>query len=651
MKRALLFLLPLAATATRGQPPRDPAQPTTLLVHLDRKGAAISETLFGVFYEDINFAADGGLYPERVKNRSFEFPDPLMAWHRAGTSGSGSFAPRSDAPISPKNPQYLRLTAATGTFGVTNDGFRGIGVQKDARYTVSFFARAAGTPPAALRVEVENTRNQAFGSVSFAGLTSEWRRYSATLVPERTEARARLRVAIDAPGTLDIDVISLYPEDTWAGRSNGLRKDLVQLLSDLQPGFLRFPGGCVVEGRFLDKRYRWKTTLGDVAERELLINRWNNEFPFRPAPDYFQTFGLGFFEYFQLAEDIGAEPLPVLSCGMACQFNSGELAPLEELGGYIQDALDLVEFANGPVTSAWGKKRAEMGHPKPFGLKLLGVGNENWGKEYVERYERFAKVLKAKHPEIRLISSAGPFAGGEQFQYLWRRLRELNADLVDEHYYMPPEWFLSNVHRYDGYPRTGPKVFAGEFAAHARDRRSTLRAALAEAAFMTGLERNADVVEMAAYAPLFAHVDAWQWSPNLIWFDNLRSYGTPSYYVQQLFSRNRAGNVVPLSIDGSPKNGESGVYGSAGFDARANELVLKLVNTGAAPRSARIEVAGASPSGRGRQLVLTGEPDAENSLESPKRVAPAEQTLDGVALPFAHELPPHSLTVLRLALQ
>ena len=355
----------------------------------------------------------------------------------------------------------------------------------------------------------------------------------------------------EGPGTVDIDMVSVFPEDTWQGRENGLRKDLVQLLKDMKPGFLRFPGGCIVEGRFLDGRYQWKTTIGDPAERTLIVNRWNDEFANRATPDYYQSFGLGFYEYFLLSEDLGAEPLPIVNCGMACQYNSGELAPLDAIDPYIQDALDLIEFANGPVTSPWGAKRAALGHPAPFNLKLLGVGNEQWGPQYIERFALFEKVLGQKHPEITLIASADPNFRSENFPRQWDRLRDLKADFVDEHFYQPPDWFLENVGRYDSYPRTGPKVFVGEYAAHVAAsgpqnvRPSTLAAALAEAVFMTGFERNADVVQMSAYAPLLAHIDAWQWTPNLIWFDNLRSFGTPSYYAQQMFGSNRGEPSAP----------------------------------------------------------------------------------------------------------
>jgi alpha-N-arabinofuranosidase len=345
-------------------------------------------------------------------------------------------------------------------------------------------------------------------------------------------------------------MISLFPADTWKGRENGLRADLVQMLADLKPGFLRFPGGCIVEGHELATRYQWKKTVGPVENRHQIVNRWNTEFSNRSAPDYYQSFGLGFYEYFLLCEDIGAEPLPILNCGMACQYNTGELVPPDELEPYIDDMLDLIGFANGPVTSEWGKIRAEMGHPGPFNLKFLGVGNEQWGPQYADRFRIFSERIRQVYPEIQLIGGAGPSPDGEEFDRLWKDMRTLKADLVDEHYYRPPQWFLDNARRYDNYDRNGPKVFAGEYAAHSSfqtdqtESRNNWEAALAEAAFLTGIERNCDVVSLASYAPLFGHTAGWQWRPDLIWFDNHRCMATPNYYVQQLFSLNKGSSVL-----------------------------------------------------------------------------------------------------------
>ena len=642
------------AVLALARPGAQTAGPVTIGIAVDQPGAAIASTMYGIFFEDINFAADGGIYAEKVKNRSFEFPDALMGWKRAAVDGArGSFAAATDAPPSPANTRYLRVVSEAGRFGVTNDGFRGMGIRKGDRYSVSFLARRRGAGPTSLVVEFEDARNQSQGGTTISGLTTSWARYRGTVTAADTSGnRTRFRVLLDGPGTVDIDMVSVFPEDTWQGRENGLRTDLVQLLKDMKPGFLRFPGGCIVEGRFLDGRYQWKTTVGDPAERSLIVNRWNDEFANRATPDYYQSFGLGFYEYFLLSEDLGAEPLPIVNCGMACQYNSGELAPLDAIDPYIQDALDLIEFANGAVTSPWGARRAAMGHPAPFNLKMLGVGNEQWGPQYIERFALFEKVLSQKHPEIRLIASADPNFRSDNFKWQSDRLGELKADFVDEHFYQPPDWFLKNVGRYDSYPRTGPKIFVGEYAAHVPSsgplnmRPSTLGAALAEAVFMTGFERNADLVEMSAYAPLLAHIDAWQWTPNLIWFDNLRSFGTPSYYAQQMFGASRGSHVLPVTINGSATNGAEGIYASAASGTVPGTIVVKLVNPGPVARTVRFTFpAGLAASAGMMATVLAGDPDAENTLANPKAVAP-RMTFDGN--PLERELPAHSLTVVDL---
>jgi alpha-N-arabinofuranosidase len=442
---------------------------TNITVQVDHPAAAIPPTLFGLFFEDINFGADGGLYPERVKNRSFEFPDPLMGWTQtdARESRGAIYILDRGSVKSVPNSHFLRIKTENNSkgFGLANEGFRGIGVQAGAEYTFSLNARRVSSSPVSLRIELQDTDGTIIGMTRLEDFTAAWQKHRSTIRVSTTTLKAHLNVLMESRGTLDVDAISLYPKNTWKNRENGLRADLVQLLRDMKPGFLRFPGGCIVEGSILERRYQWKTTIGDLDDRKLIVNRWNYEFKHRPAPDYYQSYGLGFYDYFLLSEDIGAEPLPILNCGMACQFNTGELVTLDDLDPYIQDALDLIDFANAPANSLWGKRRAQLGHPAPFNLKMIGVGNEQWGPQYIERYEIFAKVLKDKHPEIALITSAGPSPDGERFDYLWSKLRELKADIVDEHYYSAPAWFPANANRYDNYPRTGPKVFAGEYAA------------------------------------------------------------------------------------------------------------------------------------------------------------------------------------------
>ena len=627
-----------------------------LLVRADRPGAPISPTMYGIFFEDINFGADGGLYAELVKNRPFEFPEPMMGWTEVKRGTRGSVMVPDQEPCFATNPHYVRIAARGTSRGIVNEGFAEIGVRQGEKYKFSASVRSPSTGTN-LRVALVGDAGRVLAQAKFTGLQPTWGKISATLRPTATELHARLQVLVEPDGAVDLDMISLFPQKTWKNRPGGLRADLVQWLADLKPGFLRFPGGCIVEGRDLSTRYQWKTTIGKPEERKLIVNRWNTEFKHRPAPDYFQSFGLGFYEYFLLCEDIGAEPLPILNCGMACQFNTAELVPLDQLEPYIQDALDLIEFANGPATSTWGAKRAEMGHPQPFDLKLLGVGNEQWGPQYIERYERFAKVLKAKHPEIKLVSSAGPSPDDERFEFLWPKLRELKADIVDEHCYANPSWFFDNTHRYDKYDRNGPKVFMGEYAAQSvktvsPENRNNWQCALSEAAYMTGLERNADVVVMSSYAPLFASEDRWQWRPNLIWSDNLTSYGTPNYYVQQLFSLHRGDVVLPVEITGQPpaSSKQPGLYGTSSRDQKAGEIIIKVVNNAPEPKAVQVRIEGARQiARRGTMIVLAGKAlTDENAIAEPKKVAPVTARMTGVGASFPHTFAPYSLTVLRL---
>jgi alpha-L-arabinofuranosidase len=641
------------------------ASAVTIEVQADRPGANINPAMWGIFFEDINFGADGGLYAELVKNWSFEFPDPMTGWSKLSPNfARGQLSIREDHPFNTANPHYLRIESeAQAPFGVANEGFRGMGVRQGDAYSLSAqIRRVHGS--ATLRIELYGSDGTLLDSVRLNDFSTNWTKQFAVLHPKDTDPKARLYLLVEGKGGLDLDMVSLFPQETWKNRPAGLRADMVQVLADLKPGFMRFPGGCIVEGSDLSRRYQWKKTLGPVEERPLLINRWNYEFLHRPAPDYFQSFGLGFFEFFQLCEDIGAQPLPILNCGMACQFNSAELCPLDQLDTFIQDALDLVEFANSPVTSEWGAKRAALGHAAPFNMKMMGVGNEQWGPEYVERYARFAKVLKAKHPEISLIAAAGPSPDDDRFKFLWSKLRELNADIIDEHCYATPDWFLKNTHRYDSYDRNGPRVFMGEYAAQSdhtlsTKNRNNLECAIAEAAYLTGLERNADVVRLASYAPLFAHADAWQWTPDLIWVNNLTVVATPNYYVQQLFSRNRGDQVLPTRIKLSaepasgPANTSPQLFASATRENVAGEVILKVVNAANSASDAEIRLDGASSVGpRARAVVLTSASAvAINSFDQPNNVAPLESVIEDASSHLNHTFPAHSLTVIRLPLK
>jgi alpha-N-arabinofuranosidase len=650
------FLVPLAMLLVPVAPvDQDEKSPTVIAVDAAHPGAAISPTMFGIFFEDINFAADGGLYPELLKNRSFEFDQPLTGWHanlnitpkgELGTT-QGELDVLTEAPLSKTNPHYLRVRAYESGYGLSNSGYRGIGVEKGAEYRFSAYVRSGG--PKTVRATITDLGGHEIGSGTLTGFDGQWKHYETVIHASATEAHARFNLFLDEKGDVDLDMVSLFPVDTFKHRPNGLRKDLAQLLADMHPGFIRFPGGCIVEGRRLATRYRWKTTVGDIAERQTIVNRWNDEFDQRPAPDYFQSFGLGFYEYFQLAEDIGAAPLPILNCGMACQFNSSELAQLSDTKEYIQDAFDLVEFANGPVTSPWGKVRATMGHPTPFHLTMIGIGNEQWGEPYIDRYKLFAAALKAKYPDISLVVAAGPAPSGDVFEQMWSHWRTLKADIVDEHYYMKPEWFLANTGRYDHYDRSGPKVFAGEYAAQTKgvarqDNRNNWNAAIAEAAYMTGLERNADVVRMASYAPLLAHVDAWQWTPDAIWFDNLRSYGTPNYYVQKVFANNVGTRILPVT----PAEAQGGLYSSAALDERTHELIVKAINASSTARAVEIDL-GAHASGAAKVTVLqSADLNAENTFDRPTNVAPKYSTQEVTSGKIPTQLSPYSVTVYRV---
>ena len=633
--KGLLAVLALAAGSALQ------AQTNELVIQAGKPGAEIQPTMYGLFFEDINYAADGGLYAELVKNRSFEFPQHFMGWK---TFGKVSL--KDDGPFE-RNPHYVRLAYAGHPHkqtGLDNEGFFGIGIKKGAEYRFSVWARVAeGETPAKIRVELADTKSmgeqQAFATADVTVDSREWKKYQVVLKPEMTNPKAILRIFLASRQTVDLEHISLFPVDTWQGHENGLRKDLAQALADIKPGVFRFPGGCIVEGTDIASRYDWKKSVGMVENRPLNENRWQYTFPHRFFPDYYQSYGLGFYEFFQLSEEIGAEPLPVLSCGLACQFQNPNMdahVPLCDLDSYIQDALDLIEFANGAVDTPWGKVRADMGHPAPFNLKFIGIGNEQWGKEYPEHLEPFVKAIRKKYPDIKIVGSSGPDSEGEQFDYLWPEMKRLKADLVDEHFYRPEAWFLSQGARYDNYDRKGPKVFAGEYACHGKGKKwNHFHASLLEAAFMTGLERNADVVHMATYAPLFAHVEGWQWRPDMIWFDNLNSVRTVSYYVQQLFATHKGTNVLSLTMNKKPvtgAEGQNGLFASAVCDKNKNEIIVKVANTSDNKQPLSLIFIGLKKkevlSGARCIKLSSADMDKDNTIENPLAIIPQETSLD-----------------------
>ena len=617
------------------------AQTHVLDINTKKLGAPVQPTMYGIFFEDINYAADGGLYAEMVKNRSFEFPQHLMGWR-----AFGQFDVKDDGPFE-RNPHYVRLKYAGHNdkfTGLENEGFFGIAVKKDATYRFSVWARCPEGGKSTLEVSfVDNDtmgEDQRFATVNVEVSGKEWKKYTATLKSPVTEAKGALRIFLMGDkATTDVEHISLFPTDTWKGRENGMRKDLAQALFDMHPGVFRFPGGCIVEGTDLESRYQWKNSVGPVENRPLNENRWQYTFGHRFFPDYYQSYGLAFYEYFLMSEEIGAEPLPILNVGLACQYqNNHESAhcPVDHLEPFVQDALDLIEFANGSTDTEWGKLRAEMGHPEPFNLKFLGIGNEQWGKEYPERLEVFVKVFREKHPEIKIVGSSGPNSEGRDFDYLWPEMKRLKVDLVDEHFYRPESWFLAAGNRYDKYDRKGPKVFAGEYACHGANGKkwNHFNAALLEAAFMTNLERNADIVHMATYAPLFAHVEGWQWRPDMIWFDNLRSVRTCSYYVQQLYAHNKGTNVIPLTMAGQPvsgQEGQDGLFASAVWDKDANTYIVKVINVGDKAQPISLNFTGLKKKTTltdGKVITFhTDDLLKDNTVDAPNNIIPVESSI------------------------
>ncbi|MCR5712813.1 MAG: carbohydrate binding domain-containing protein [Prevotella sp.] len=643
------------------------AQNNTIEVNTKKLGASIQSTMYGIFFEDINYAADGGLYGELVKNRSFEFPQHLMGWQAFGCVDVED----DNAPFE-RCPHYVILSDPghkDRRSGLVNEGYFGICIEKGEAYRFSVWAKAPkGT--AAIRVQLikENSMDekQEFVEEEINITSSQWKKYTVTLNAPQTEKQAKLRIFLKGTNSVALEHISLFPVNTFKNRENGMRRDLAQALADLKPGIFRFPGGCIVEGTDLATRYQWKNTLGPVENRPLNGNRWEHTFDYRYYPDYYQSYGLGFFEFFQLSEDIGAEPLPILSVGLACQYQNwndeSAHVPMDELQPYIDDCLDLIEFANGPVTSKWGKVRADMGHPAPFNMKYIGVGNEQWGEFYYERLKPFVAAIRAKFPDIKIVGTSGPVPedvpdNTYRFEDGWKAMKAQKADLVDEHYYRDEEWFLTHGLRYDTYDRKGPKVFAGEYACHGKGKKwNHYEAAILEAAFMTGFERNADIVHMTTPAPLFAHVDGWQWRPDQIWYDNTDMFKTVSYYVQQMYSTNAGTNVLSLTMDKKPvanQVGQNGLFASAAYDSKTDEVIIKIANTSKTSQPVSFNLTGMKGTRTAQTLTLFHNGmDDENTICKPELITPQKGTTQvdegkGSSL-LLDDLPPMSFRIYRI---
>jgi alpha-L-arabinofuranosidase len=548
----------------------------------------ISDLLIGVFFEDINYSADGGLYAELVQNRDFEYaPDDregrdknwhyLTAWKAVGEKCT--LAIDTALPIHPNNKHYAVLYT-DGVGGLTNSGFDGISVKAGEKYVFSLFVRSPEALKGAVAVRLSDKDGNIVGEARTKKITAEWEKYEVTLLADRTVPDAHLTVVPQMSGRVDMDIISLFPQNTFKGRKNGLRADLAQAIADIHPRFVRFPGGCVAHGDGLDNMYRWKNTVGALEARKPQRNLWG----------YHQTAGLGYYEYFQFCEDIGAEPLPVLAAGVPCQNSEthGHLLggqqggiPMDEMDEYVREILDLIEWANGDVKTRWGKVRTEAGHPKPFNLKYIGIGNEDLISDvFEERFTMIFRAVKAGHPEITVIGTVGPASEGTDYEEGWEIASKLGVPMVDEHYYQSPGWFIHNQEYYDRYDRSKPKVYLGEYAAHLPGRPNNIETALAEALHIINMERNGDVVSMASYAPLLAKEGHTQWNPDLIYFNNTEVKPTVGYYVQQLCGQNSGNEYIPVQINLSNNREDvrKRIACSVVRDTKSGDLIVKLAN-------------------------------------------------------------------------
>lgn len=570
MQRSLFtFIIALYSTATFAQ-----------------RQKAISPDLFGIFFEDISYAADGGLYAELIQNRSFEYTgsdhrgwNPMTAWEYTPKGFAyGKISVETKSPLNENNPHYVVLDiqdAGKEGLGITNYGFNGIPVKEGEQYDVSLFANKLTGNAMPVTVSLRNKKGDIYGETTFDIKDKNWQKYAGSITVNKSDDSACLVIIAKGIGELAIDQVSLFPKHTFKSRQNGMRVDLGQAIADLHPKFMRFPGGCLVHGDGIANIYNWKNTIGPLEARVDQRNIWN----------YHQSVGLGYFEYFQFCEDIGAKPVPILAAAVSCQNSGGTWAiggtgqkgiPMQDMQAYIQDVLDLIEYANGPATSAWGAKRAAAGHPEPFHLQYLGIGNEDkMTPGFEERFTMIYNVVKAKHPEITVIGTAGPFSEGEDYEKGWEIVNKLKVPVVDEHYYNDPEWFLKNNLRYDKYDRKKAKVYVGEYASKG----NKFINAISEAAYMTSLERNGDVVHMASYAPLLAKKGNTNWNPDLIYFDNTGVYPTVNYYVQQLFSSN-TGDVYISDVVTFERKKDSTLAASCVKDTKTGDIIVKLVNAG-----------------------------------------------------------------------
>ncbi len=621
----------------------------------------ISDHLIGIFFEDINYGADGGLYAELVQNRDFEYAssdgsrqgwDSGYAWSVVSGKDTDPVTIGTEAPIHENNPHYAILHVPSTGVRLLNPGFDGIVLKKGERYDFSCFARTGqGGKGGKVVVSLIDMDNREIAAATVKVTSKNWKKYKAVLTSEADVPNARLCIAPSTGGTYHFDIVSLFPQSTFKGRKNGLRADLAQTLADLHPHFVRFPGGCVAHGDGIDNLYDWKGSIGPLEARKPLRNLW----------DYHQTRGLGYFEYFQFCEDIGAEPVPVLAAGVPCQNSGGGTQygyddltkygqqcgiPMEQMPAYVQDVLDLIEYANGDARKTeWGKKRAEAGHPEPFNLKYIGIGNEDLITEvFEERFTMIYSAVREKHPEVTVIGTVGPFYEGTDYNEGWKLASKLEIPMVDEHYYVSPGWFIHNQDYYDRYDRSKSKVYLGEYAAHLPGRPNNIETALSEALYLTAVERNADVVTMTSYAPLLAKEGHIQWSPDLIYFNNQEVKPTVGYYTQQMFGQNAGNHYIPSTV--KLNNERDAVRKRIGVsvvkDDASGDYIVKLVNLLPVEVNAKVSMENISwVNPVATKTVLKGAP-------ADKQAKPLTEPFEITREKVLYTMPPYSFTVIRV---
>ena len=648
MKLTLLATLFLAAICS--------AEPVRIIVDTDHPGHAVPATLHGIFFEEINHAGEGGLYAELVLNRDFEmttlpdgarwagnllrtqddwqerkwFGNQLWGWQFIADGGArGSIRLDEREPLNDRNPHSMRLTVRErgARAGVANSGFWGMNFVAGRWYDLTFYARAEGAERFELTVALESASgHENYASAVVRDVGGAWKEYRVSLRAQAGDRCGRLALTVNRAGTLWLDVVSLFPRDTFKGRPNGLRPDIAQALADLKPAFVRFPGGAIVGGLNLDNRIKWKDSIGPIAQRKGTMNLWG----------YWTGNGLGFHEYLQFCEDIGAAALWVCNPGFSDNYRHAEYAPPEQIKDFVQEALDAIEYAIGPVNSKWGALRAANGHPAPFPLRYIEIGNEASGKVYRTNYVQFVEAIRAKYPSLTIIGN--------------QRIKDAPVEIVDDHKYGNPASFFNAHGQYDKADRGGPKVYVGEYGCNSGVGEGNLTAALAEAAFLLGLERNSDVVAMSSYAPLLFHVSDIAWPVNLIGFDNARVVRRSSYHIQRMLATNRPDVVLPTRVEPQLAAKDAEVFALAGLDRKMNTVILKLVNRATAPQPVTIKLNGCGTPARTAQVITLShdDPTAENTLDDPDLILPRETRCEITGSEFSRALPANSLTILRL---